>query len=379
MKFASLSETPFEAVNKSEETNVKSIDRIFDINTIFNVGVSNSVYTGDGTVYVLGVRGLSLKSDSILYAKYNLSINECKIIEKGRRLPFGDQLGAVFTGEDILIFGGQVYESSHDSNKIYRLDLESEKLKELEVNLPENITDENPHFSVRSVWAEDRAILFFEKGAYAFYPSNNTFKQYELEYPEDFFSGLHDRSIVYAEGSVYFFNQDKIYCFDTEKRTLKELQTELPTNHPDAWRRSAVYTGEEIYIIGGGGFHHEIIDEIIRFDPETKETELMNTRLPVRLHGCNPVCDGEYIYILGGRKKTGVADSYKDGDDVSSNDTFGVEMNVIWRYNYQDLPSNEDYPGIKYDYSTEYTTYGSLFVSIIITTLILIFKENKLK
>ncbi|MFW6072406.1 MAG: Kelch repeat-containing protein [Thermoplasmatota archaeon] len=367
-----------DTINKSEETKVKSIDTILDVNNMFDVSVSDAVYTGNETAYVLGVKHFNLETgnDLIHYIKYNLSSYRIKTIKKDHNLPFAP-LSTVYTGEDIFIFGGQVYGSQSNTDNVYRLNIDNEKLEKLEVELPEEITEGKTLFQFTSVWIQDRAFLIYEDGVYSFYPSNHTFQKYELEHLDELFSKANNRNSVYAEGKVYFFNQDKIFCFDPEERTLNELDKKLPTNYPKAWRRSAVYTGEYIYIIGGGGFGREIIDEIIRFDPETNEAELLNTKLPVKLHGCNPVCDGEYIYIFSGRKKRGVSDSYKGSDDITFNDTYGAEMNVIWRFNYQDLSSNDEYPGIKYDYSTEYTAYGSLCVSIVITTLILMFRKQE--
>lgn len=149
------------------------------------------------------------------------------------------------------------------------------------------------------------------------------------------------------------FRQNEIYCFNPHNYTLRILDTKLPTDHPEAWRRAAVYTGEYVYIMGGGGFSQEIIDEIIRFDPETEEAKLLDLTLPAKLHGCNLVCNGEYIYIFSGLWELDIHGSPR--------------ANIIWRYNYQDLQSNDDYPGIENDNPDWKMVTGLVGVAVVVT------------
>ncbi|MFP4050843.1 MAG: hypothetical protein ACLFVB_03790 [Thermoplasmata archaeon] len=258
------------------------------------------------------------------------------MIKKDYGLPVGDSLPAVYTGENIFIFGYEISEkdgSCHATDSIFKFDLEANKLEELDIKLPVNITEEHPYYEIESVWVGDKALLFLESGVYSFYPSNYSMNKHKIDYSEEFFSSVQDRSIVYVENDVYLFGKDEIYSFNPHNYTLMTLDTKLPTDHPEAWRRAAVYTGEYVYIMGGGGFSQEIIDEIIRFDPETEEAELLDITLPAKLHGCNLVSNGEYIYIFSGLWDLDVHGSPR--------------ANIIWRFNYQDLPTNDDYPGIE--------------------------------
>lgn len=316
-----------------ENSEVVAIDNIIDEGYIGSPGVGTTIYIEEEKIFVCVP--VVIDGDwRIRYMMYDVSRYESDVIlEQRKEIPFDDSLSAVYTGEDILIFGCQLIEQRYDSDSVYRFNFENNKLIELDVKIPD-VSSNKSFYYRRAVWAEDKAFLFLETGVYTFDPSDNSFERYEIEYPEDFLKGSADKSIVYVEGDIYIVSYDEIYRYDTDKNNLEKLR-DLPTEHPDVPRRSSIYTGEYIYIIGGGELVQggTLTDEIIRFDPETEESELLDTRLPQPIHACNLAHDGEYIYIFGG---------YKSFDPT---DKHGDKVNVIYRYNYQGIDAPDDYPG----------------------------------
>ncbi len=312
-----------------EDSEIVAIDNIVEGERIGSFGVNTAVYTGEDTVFFV----VDILQSGYRYVKYDFSTYESeKILEKKEGIPFGDPLSAVYTGEDILIFGGQLLEQSQDSDKIYRVD--NNGLTELEVTIPVDVSYKEPFYHLNAVWAENEAYLFMESGVYTFDPSDNSFEKHEVEYPENFFIGSSDRSTVYVDGDIYMVSYDKIYRYQTDKHNLEKLG-DLPTKHPDLIRRATVYTGDEIYIMGAGelGKDPEITDEIFRFNPESKESELLNTRLPQPMHGCELIHHDGFIYIMG---------HTVEFDPTSKH---AESTNEIYRYNYRGIDAPKDYPG----------------------------------
>lgn len=189
-----------------ENSKIKPVDKIVD--SLLFYRLSNAVYTENDIVYLLGVRESHDDKMHRKYIKYNLSSHKSEIvIKKDYGLPVGDSLPAVYTGENIFIFGEEISEkdgSRHATDSIFKFDLEENKLEELDVKLPVNITDEHPYYNIVSAWVGDKALLFLESGVYSFYPSNHSMKKYDINYPKEFFSGVEDRSVVNVEGQLYF-------------------------------------------------------------------------------------------------------------------------------------------------------------------------------
>ncbi len=313
-------------------------------------GVSKAVHSGGDEVYLLGVDSVGGKKD--LYMEYNLSSYDSKVlIKKDHGLPMGDPLSSVQVGNEIFTFGEQIFEENgdcHFTDKIFKFDMESNELTELDTELPVDKDVDHFHFDLITILADGKALLFLDENLedehltlYTFDPKDHSIKKQKTVTvsSESSFWYSSERDAVYAEDYIYFFVYDDIYRFDPEKYNLKKMDTKLPTEHPEAWRRSAVYTGEEIYIIGGGGYSKNITDEIIRYDPDNGKAERLDITLPEKLHGCNLVCDGKYIYIFGAKR-------YKLSQRSSPN--------AVWRFNYQDLEPKEDYPGIQHEDSPPY-------------------------
>ncbi len=343
---------------------IVAIDNIVDGERIGNMGVSTAVYTEEGTVFLV----VDILHEGYRYMKYDLSTYESeKILEKKEGIPFGDPLSAVYTGEYILIFGGQLLEQSKDSDKIYRVELENNELIELNVTIPVDVSYNELFYHLNAVWAEDEAYLFLESGVYTFDPSENSFEKHEVEYPENFFIGSSDRSTVYVDGDIYMISYDKIYRYHTDKHKLEKL-TDLPTKHPDLIRRAAVYTGDEIYIMGAGelGKDPKITDEIIRFDPKSEESELLDTKLPLPMHGCDLIHHESFIYIMGHTV------------EFDPNSKHLQNTNEIYRYNYHGKDAPNDYPGPDHDeFSWSTVIIGGTVGGIGVVGAVYYFKREK--
>ncbi len=340
-----------------KSSKIKAIDKIIDEGMMAGVGVSTAIQTGKNIVHLLGVD----KYEEDQYMAYNLKEHKSKVVleSKSEGLPIADSLGAVSTEENIYIFGGRVKrENGYEStDRIYRFDLDNNKLKKLNISLPSNETEKSTteaHSRLAVVWAKKRAYLFMKNRVYTFDPDEKAIKKIdEVYYPNDFFKGIQNKNTVYMDKKVYFLRQDDIYKYDIPNNKLSRIG-KISTKHPDLWRRSAVSTGRYIYIMGGGGLGQKIVDEIIRFNPRNGETKILDTRLPKPFHGCNLVHAGGYIYIFGAYKK------------FDPNSKHGRNVNKIFRFNYQGLESKDNYPGIH-----EEDSLPTYFIGLIATTVVL--------
>ncbi len=316
-----------------EDPEIVAVDNIIRDGRVGPGGLNTAVYTEDDTVFFV----VEVLIELHRYVKYDLSNYESEeILEEKDDKPFDDSLSTVYTGEEILIFGSQDLDQPGHCDKIYRVDLENEELTELDVTMP--ISSSGSLYHRIAVWAEDEAYVFLENGVHTFDPSDNSFEKHEVEYPEKFFHGSSDRSTVYADGDIYIVSFDEMFKYNTEDNELKK-QSDLPTEHPDLFRRGAVYTGEDIYIMGAGELRRdpEITDEIIRYDPKSGEAELLETRLPEPMHSLDLIHHDGFIFIMG---------HIVEYDPTSKH---ARSTNEIYRFNYQGIDAPDDYPGPDHD------------------------------
>lgn len=75
---------------------------------------------------------------------------------------------------------------------------------------------------------------------------------------------------------------------------------------------SAVWTGQHVYIFGGRTGGESETDQIVRYDPATKELRTMSAKLPRGLQGTGAVWTGQYAYVIGGRNCGEDPDPYFD-------------------------------------------------------------------
>jgi hypothetical protein len=88
---------------------------------------------------------------------------------------------------------------------------------------------------------------------------------------------------------------DTIYAINPENGRTTALPYRLPSPRKLA---SAVWTGSEAYIIGGIGFDAEPIAEIVKFVPEDGVT-VVEGAMPYGTKGVPSIWDGHYVHILG--------------------------------------------------------------------------------
>ncbi len=219
---------------------------------------------------------------------------------------FSQREAAVWTGNEVLIFGGAVVGSKYTpTDKILGFDPDSRTLKVLNVSLPYPTTD------IAAVWSGKVAYLFMkgensEPEIYAFNPENRTISKINVTFPEDFeHPGGCAHSAVWYAGKAYLFYRDRVACFDPRNETFKWL-AELSSSSK-AYVRAAVMTNDGIYLIGGSCGISKPTNEIIKFDPETGESCRMMAKLPEPRGQSVAVWDGSYIYIFGGYTKEGYA------------------------------------------------------------------------
>jgi len=116
---------------------------------------------------------------------------------------------------------------------------------------------------------------------------------------------------VPTSNSIYIFGGttpdgfvDQILEFDVDSHSLQVLSVGLPTARRDA---SAVYVPDagRIYIFGGYNIDHVVVDEILAFDPSTRQLSLLDTRLPVGLHksAIAYLPGAQRVFIFGGERQ----------------------------------------------------------------------------
>lgn len=67
---------------------------------------------------------------------------------------------------------------------------------------------------------------------------------------------------------------------------------------------AAVWTGEEILVLGGAAYSRPALDEIVSFDPQVTEVTLLEERLPHKVRDAAAVWTGRSVIILGGSAGT---------------------------------------------------------------------------
>lgn len=221
---------------------------------------------------------------------------------------FSQREAAVWTGREILIFGGAISKNGNyiPTDQILSFNPETHKLLVLNTSLPYPTTD------IAAVWNGEKVYLFLreevEEGreeVYVFIPENGTIIKLNVSFPEGFEhpgGGVH--SIVWSKGGAYFFYGSGIARFDPENRSFDWLNVRILNQ---SWVRAVAVTDEGIFALGGSAGISKPVNEIIRFNPETGEVCEMESKLPTPRGQSVAVWDGNYIYIFGGYTKNGYA------------------------------------------------------------------------
>lgn len=158
---------------------------------------------------------------------------------------------AVWDGDQAWVFGG-VDEDNRRLAEVVRVDPANETVEVADYPMPE------ARSSPSSVWTGDHAYVF---------------------------GGYNDGA------------QDEIFRFDPEDEVTVEV-AELPSPR---FQSSAVWTGEKAYIFGGIDDDAVTLDEIVVFDPDTEEAEVLDTQMPGRRSQLGTAWTGEQALLFAGR------------------------------------------------------------------------------
>ncbi len=151
-----------------------------------------------------------------------------------------------------------------------------------------------------------------QKNIYEFDPVARTTTILATELPY----GLDSATAAYVPSTnkVYIFGgrtpdrlSAEILEFDVATHSLQVLSVSLPTAR---WAASAAYVPDtnRIYIFGGYNVDDVTLDEILAFDPSTKQLSLLQARLPVGLHksAVAYVPRAERVFLFGGERPGGL-------------------------------------------------------------------------
>ena len=270
-----------------EGDKITSLGKIADESIVYawwSVKAEDRIYLGLGTV------------DGTSFAEFHPP-NRLEILLTGE--DFSQREAAVWDGEEILIFGGSVFENGKYSptEQILSFNPKLERIRVLNASLPYPTSD------VAAVWGDGRVYIFLNNSerceVYAFYPSNESFVKLDVFCPIEHPGGC-VHSVVWYGGKAYFFCGEGVASFDPMSGFKWIAFTDR------VWVRAVTVADGYIFAIGGSSGIAETKDEIIRFNPKTGELCEMKTKLPVA-RGQAVAVGGEYIYIFGGYTKDGYA------------------------------------------------------------------------
>lgn len=232
--------------------------------------------------------------------------------EVALRIPIGDRPipgdTAVWTGKEILIFGGTENEgTAYQTPDVYSYSPDTNQLRLLNASIP------YPNSGKAALWDGRYGYLFIqpdrseEKFVYRFEPETGRFEKLNVTYPEGFGNpGTCLYSAVWYKGLGYLVFRDKIAVFDPSSLSFRWSNATLPTEY---YARSAVVTEEGIFIFGGFLTWDDFSREIFKFVPEKGLVEKMKSELPFGVAQAPAVWNGRWVYIIGG---------YSNGRDVNA-------------------------------------------------------------
>lgn len=95
---------------------------------------------------------------------------------------------------------------------------------------------------------------------------------------------------------------DEVVRFEPETRQVTTLSGHLPAGIGGA---AAVWDGAAAYLFGGFNTHGGYWTGIVRYEPSTGRSEVLRATLPFGLSGGYAFWDGRHAYVLGGSRYTG--------------------------------------------------------------------------
>ncbi|MCK5562343.1 MAG: hypothetical protein KAJ51_17215 [Thermoplasmata archaeon] len=228
---------------------------------------------------------------------------------------------AVWDGAKFYLFGGRT--PGEILTTIRSFDPESGVITDLDVELP------TPIHSHSAIWVGDEAYIF---GGVSYSgepvaeivrfrpPDTIELINDSLEY------GLKGGSTVWSGKYIYHFGncigtakcgQANIIRFDPSTSQSEVLEEELPGPRAGT---SAVWVNGSAYIFGGktGVGTPGISSDIIKFTPD-KGFEVMNAQLPTPRFHTSAFWDGNYAYIFGGNSPDGFLDEIIQYDPIADN------------------------------------------------------------
>ncbi len=255
--------------------------------------------TEQQAIYIFGGRNETDMLDRIM--RYDPVEDELEILET--KLPtvlMGST--AVYNGEFIYIFGGKDYDDFYDT--ILRFDPGTENITTMAAHLP------NPTVGAAAVWTGEY-IYFFGGSWGATIPQkfdsilcydpikdNITVMSSKLTFGRSGLAATWDGKYIYivggSDGKLY---SDEVFKYSPENDTLITLPGKLPSGRLHI---QTEYHEGSLYIFGGRGSHTAVYKQILRYDLETNNVELLEQKLPnpteFRMHAY----DEESIFLIGG-------------------------------------------------------------------------------
>jgi N-acetylneuraminic acid mutarotase len=251
------------------------------------------------SIYIFGGRNETDMLDRIM--KYTPSTDQLEILDT--RLPtvlMGST--AVYADNYVYIFGGKDYDDFHTS--ILRFDPKNESIMNMTAHLPKPTVGAAAVFDGEHIyffggsWGGIEPQKFDSILRYDPDRDNITIMNSKLTFGRSGLAATFDGENIYvlggSDGKQY---SDEVFVYYPSNDTLIALPGKLPTgrNHIQA-----EYHDGAIYVFGGRGSPTLIYDQIVRYDIQDHNAEILNEKLPraseFRMHAY----DGENIYIIGG-------------------------------------------------------------------------------
>ena len=221
-------------------------------------------------------------------------------VEMSQRLPMSVAMApAVFTGEVVYIFGGATEGDILDT--IIEVDPVTGDSRVLPQKLP------SPRKMSAAVWADGSAYVIGGIGFDAvplaemvrFTPGEGVeLLEGVMPWGTKGIPAVWSGEDIYVLGNCLSSETGHYHIirYDPSSNETEVMEDVLPI--PGAGS-SAVWTGEEAYIFGGRWNVSVLSDKVLRFEPG-KEVEVMEARLPQGRIGAAAAWDGERAYAIGG-------------------------------------------------------------------------------
>jgi N-acetylneuraminic acid mutarotase len=252
----------------------------------------------------------------------------------------GNLHSTVWTGKYIYIFGGQSWGTTFD--EILCFDPIYESITVLNVTLP------TARYWTSAIWNGKYAYIFGgDIGGpgwnpideiLRFDPVNETITIINATLPTPRWgtASIWDGQMVYIFGGFgrnggKWESLDDILCFDIVSETIKKVNTSLPLGRQDS---SIIWNEKYIYLFGGGnaGYGALITDEIIRFDPMSKNVTILETHLDMGWANSQPIWDGKYAYFFGGYNNSYLDEIVRFDPVTETVHTLNIKLPTIRAY-----------------------------------------------